>query len=235
MPRFALEQVKIDPSLAPPGVLTQKLAQVSHYPAFRLYIAYESPWWQQYCGWTDGFAVTDLPIRQVFYGAGIDGPAADTQRIMMASYSDYRAVSYWSGFTHLFDAPGTHLLGGAPSPTALRDDTLGVLLDPAERQVIAMHGYIGELPKHTWADYADWTPEGSGAAWHEWLPGINVLDSVKDMRHPFPKVPLYICGEAYSMTQGWVEGAVRSAELMLQEQFQLDWPTWLVAGYNLGP
>ena len=37
-----------------------------------------------------------------------------------------------------------------------------------------------------------------------------------------------ICGEAYSLRQGWVEGALQSTELMLQERFGLQragsWP-----------
>jgi hypothetical protein len=29
---------------------------------------------------------------------------------------------------------------------------------------------------------------------------------------PLPGVPLYVCGEAYSCSQGWVEGALETAE-----------------------
>jgi monoamine oxidase len=235
MPRFALEQIQVDPQLVPTDALAQKLAQVREFPAFRLYLAYETPWWQTYCGWKDGYSVTDLPLRQVFYGAGLDGPVADMQRIMMASYSDYRSVEFWSGFTHLFDAPGSHLLGAAPSPVQLHAESESVLIGPAERQLKQMHGFIGDLPKKTWIGYADWTVEGQGAAWHEWLPGINPMQAIKEMRHPFPNVPMYICGEAYSITQGWVEGAIGSAELMLQQNFQLSWPSWLQPGYDLGP
>jgi hypothetical protein len=37
------------------------------------------------------------------------------------------------------------------------------------------------------------------------------------MKRPFPKDNLFICGEAYSREQGWVEGALRSAEMVLRE------------------
>jgi hypothetical protein len=38
-----------------------------------------------------------------------------------------------------------------------------------------------------------------------------------------------VCGEAYSRNQGWVEGALETTELMLQEHFDLKRPTWFTA------
>ena len=41
--------------------------------------------------------------------------------------------------------------------------------------------------------------------------------------------PTYVCGEAYSDDQGWVEGAFRSCEKLLIDQFglQSQWTTYL--------
>jgi monoamine oxidase len=55
-----------------------------------------------------------------------------------------------------------------------------------------------------------------------------------EMRHPIKQVNTYICGEAYSSRQGWVEGALNSAELMLRENFELGKPDWLPLSYDLG-
>jgi hypothetical protein len=56
------------------------------------------------------------------------------------------------------------------------------------------------------------------------------------MRHPFDDLPVYVCGEAYSWFQAWIEGALMSAERMLQDHFALPWPSdWLPPGYDLGP
>ncbi|MGH8399456.1 MAG: flavin monoamine oxidase family protein, partial [Gammaproteobacteria bacterium] len=38
---------------------------------------------------------------------------------------------------------------------------------------------------------------------------------------------IYIVGEAYSYNQGWVEGALDTAESTLQQFFGLKWPSWL--------
>ena len=34
---------------------------------------------------------------------------------------------------------------------------------------------------------------------------------------PFADRPLFICGEAYSDAQGWVEGALQTADMMLEK------------------
>ena len=43
---------------------------------------------------------------------------------------------------------------------------------------------------------------------------------------PRPGLPVYICGEAYSQQQGWVEGALQTAEIMLQSHFGLAPAHW---------
>ena len=55
------------------------------------------------------------------------------------------------------------------------------------------------------------------------------------MRHPVPDVDVHVCGEAFSASQGWVEGAINTAERVLETQFGLRRPTWVSAGYSFGP
>jgi hypothetical protein len=37
-------------------------------------------------------------------------------------------------------------------------------------------------------------------------------------------LPVFVCGEAYSHQQGWVVGALRTADEMLQRHFKLGAP-----------
>jgi monoamine oxidase len=55
------------------------------------------------------------------------------------------------------------------------------------------------------------------------------------MRQPVPDANVYICGEAWSTTQGWAEGALQTAEQVLRQKFGLPGPSWLPAGVHLGP
>jgi len=55
------------------------------------------------------------------------------------------------------------------------------------------------------------------------------------MRKPVRDQHVYIVGEAYSYDQGWVEGALDTAESTLQEFFGLKSPGWLKKDYPLLP
>jgi hypothetical protein len=47
------------------------------------------------------------------------------------------------------------------------------------------------------------------------------------MTQPVDDVPCYVCGEAYSTDQTWVEGALQTAEIVLQKRFHLPPPAWV--------
>ncbi|MDQ6807130.1 MAG: hypothetical protein M3065_19710 [Actinomycetota bacterium] len=55
------------------------------------------------------------------------------------------------------------------------------------------------------------------------------LIQLPSMINPVPSVPVYVCGEAYSNGQGWVEGALETAEMVLQKHFGLAAPDWASA------
>ena len=57
---------------------------------------------------------------------------------------------------------------------------------------------------------------------------------MKEVRKPDKSEDVFICGEAYSINQGWVEGALQTADLVLQEHFGMKPPEWLTPGYNFG-
>lgn len=53
-----------------------------------------------------------------------------------------------------------------------------------------------------------------------WLPGAYDPEEVsKNALHPFPDLPVYCCGESFSMRQAWMEGAVEHADLLLKTHF----------------
>ena len=41
------------------------------------------------------------------------------------------------------------------------------------------------------------------------------------MLKPMPDYNVFICGEAYSLDQGWVEGALHTTETVLTQYFKL--------------
>src|SRR6185369_14299335 len=97
MPRRSLELVESeffdDPWLKAniPSVLIQS--------AFKLFLAYEAPWWRA-LGLVAGRSVTDLPIRQTYYfgtEAEQEGGLPFMNSLLMASYNDIGTVPFWKG------------------------------------------------------------------------------------------------------------------------------------------
>lgn len=64
-----------------------------------------------------------------------------------------------------------------------------------------------------WDDFSDDALVGSG--WHTWESGVSSAGIIEKMVCPFPKKKVYVCGEAYSSDQGWIEGALKSVELIM--------------------
>ena len=53
--------------------------------------------------------------------------------------------------------------------------------------------------------------------------------------HPIEGEDVYVCGEAWSNVQGWVQGALNTSETLVQK-LGLKWPKWLQRGGTwLGP
>jgi monoamine oxidase len=85
------------------------------------------------------------------------------------------------------------------------------------------------------AAYHTWNEDPYGGGWHEWKADYRLDEVMCRMRKPVPELDVHIVGEAYSFGQGWVEGALDTAESMLQDFFGLKRPPWLDPGYALLP
>jgi monoamine oxidase len=228
MPKRSLELVDFE-ALAPRARLRRLLNSVMGVPAFKLCLGYEEPWWQKLKGWSSGYSITDMPVRQVFYGIGVGGSADQNSRILMASYCDLESTDFWSGLAQMGDG---HTLVDSPV-----NGRHAGLVAAANRQLqTLLTGGQGEIPPPAWLGFADWSQDPFGGGWHEWRPGVDVLAAIPRMRQPFgDDIPVYVCGEAYSFFQGWIEGALMSAERLLENEFQLSRPDWIPTAYPLGP
>ncbi|HVM11395.1 MAG TPA: FAD-dependent oxidoreductase, partial [Actinomycetota bacterium] len=200
------------------------------YPAFKLFLAYEEPWWRE-LQISSGRTVTDLPIRQAFY-FGVE----ETERaLLMSSYSDDRTVAYWQGlgWTERDEptAPRLQVAGaGGPSEALVAPHEM---IRHAQAQLARMHGI--DVPPPYLAAYRNWGAPPFGGAWHLWRINADSVAIGKRMRRPLPEYNVHVCGEAYSGIQAFIEGALTSTELVLQEELGLEGPAWLPDDYYLGP
>lgn len=239
MPRRSLELIEGDFFFDDPW-LRENIPSVLMQHAFKLFLAYERPWWRA-LGLVAGRSVTDLPVRQVYYfgtEAEQDGGKPFLNSLLMASYNDISTVPFWKGLEDGDPFPGYR-------PACLEDGCREIvpameytvteeMVRVANGQVAEVHG-LPELPMPYSAVYHDWSGDPFGGGWHEWKANYRLDEIMCRMRKPVPDHDVFIVGEAYSYDQGWVEGALDTAESTLQEFFGLPRPGWLPESHALLP
>jgi monoamine oxidase len=241
MPRRSLELVDWAP-LRTPGEVLSDLRSVIIQAAFKLFLAYPYPWWRA-LGVQAGRSITDMPIRQTFYfGTEGEQPGGDDDNLaslMMASYNDLGSVSFWKAL----EAGEKFEPAGGPLRAAGEDEDVVAeahwlptkqMVEQAQEQIRTLHG-LEYVPEPIAARYQDWTRDPYGGGWHAWKAGYRYWEVMGRMRKPVRGQEVYVCGEAYSNNQGWVEGALQVAERMLEEHFGLPRPGWIPHDYDLGP
>jgi protoporphyrinogen oxidase len=67
------------------------------------------------------------------------------------------------------------------------------------------------IPKPKWYKHCYWN---AGAGY--WKPGSSRINIMNKLIKPLDDKEIYICGENYSSHQAWVEGALETAEMVLQ-------------------
>jgi monoamine oxidase len=217
LPKRALEGVAFDAALVG-DQFGADLASVTPVAASKLYLEFdrvaEADAWS---GAEEHIAAsyTDMPMRQCYHFSSSD-PASPDGRLLMASFADDAATSFWSELARDADV----------------DDFSATqeMIDAAHAQLSLL--FPGQnLPKPARGFFVDWSQARRGGAWHAWVPGVRGWEVRERIRQPNSNVPLFICGEAFSQLQGWTEGAINNAEMMLERHFGLSRPIWVRGDY----
>lgn len=195
------------------------LGSVTPIALFKLALCYRERWWET-LGIRQGQSVTDLPIRQCYYWpvGQDDGPG------VVLIYNDGVDLDYWAGLRQHAE-PGEAVPGNEAAAEWAQHPAPPLMVAEAHRQLMAMHG-LQDKPE--WqpcaAAYRDWGEDPFGGGANFWPVGVDSAQVSRDIVQPRPDLPVYICGEAYSHAQGWVEGALQTAEDMLQRGWGLPPP-----------
>jgi len=252
MPRRGLELLAQDNFFFGDPWVQTHVRSVIKQAAFKLFLGYDRPWWRG-LGLLAGHSVTDLPVRQTFYfpteSEQEGGEPENMNSLLMASYGDDASAAFWKAFEggEVFTGGENDFLGEAEAPLDPRDvgQVTASMVGAIQGLLRQVHG-LREIPKPYTAAFQDWGTDPHGAAWHAWKAGFRYWEVMARMRKPLdprwagpgevcPEEAVYICGEAYSNTQSWVEGALQTTEKMLDEHFDLARPAWLDPEYTLGP
>jgi monoamine oxidase len=238
MPRRSLEL--IESPFFEDRWLKANIPSVLIQSAFKLFLAYERPWWRA-LGLVAGRSVTDLPVRQIYYfgtEAEQQGGLPFMNSLLMASYNDISTVPFWKGLEIGEPFKGYKPSCLEPGVTDIVPRTEFPATDEmvyvANKQVAQVHA-LPEIPQPYSAVYHSWNEDPYGGGWHEWKANYRLDEIMCRMRKPVEGEDIHIVGEAYSYGQGWVEGALDTAESTLEEFFGLKRPAWLPKGTQLLP
>ncbi|WP_343689273.1 FAD-dependent oxidoreductase [Chitinophaga sp.] len=186
-----------------------------------------------------GRSVTDLPVRQTYYWPNSDGTPAVTGRAMLlASYDDGNNIGFWDGLrpqrSKAWKTGRSHaeiadpFVGDDDKIVSGKEEVIQSnlnqtwdeyqaprrMVDEVARQLQQMHG-LDYTPLVKSAAFRDWGEDPYGGGWNSWNIGVKSWEVRDQITNPIAGTHLYICGEAYSDAQGWVEGALQTAEIML--------------------
>ena len=245
MPRRSIELLRPEGEVLDPANtdFRYSLASVSGVPLYKLFLLYKECWWQD-AGVSAGRSLTDLPLRQCYYWpsgkGGVSVPGRGDPGMLMA-YDDQQSVGFWAGLDTRGHAQKagmpigvTHpkqdvpLFNRAAAVSATGEDPFAArmasnwqhhsatpqMVAEMHRQLMAMHG-VDSAPPPIDAAYMDWSQDPYGGGVHLWNTGYNSAEMLHHMPQPVADFPCYICGEAYSTNQTWAEGALQTAELVL--------------------
>jgi len=233
MPRHGLERLELHGTRFDLDADTntqqrQLLGSVMEMPAFKLFMVFKEAWWNR-LSLTSGRSVSDLPIRQTYY-FGTD--SKDGHSLLMTSYNDAEAVSFWKGLRRERVTKPRYISRNTVAEENRSPDTYEApreMIRRATSQLRDLHGI--EVPEPIASCYKDWSEEPFGAGWFLWKAGEKTWELMPKARRPWSKENVFVCGDCYSSLQGWVEGALNTAELMLQEHFGMERPSWLKGVY----
>jgi len=222
LPRFA--------GLAPRSTSTfsRLLGSVTPDSGFKCFIHYPTAWWKA-TGVCQGQSLTDLPIRQCFYWTESQQQQCGTERgeALLMVYSTTPNVAFWGGYgggnteTDPFTASACLVRSNTLDDNVRLRENWRTHRAPAElvaemhRQILALHD-VQAAPDPLEAISVNWADDPFGGAWHFWNPGVRSWKVTHQMTQPIDDLPCYVCGEAYSTQQTWVEGALLTADLVQQ-------------------
>jgi len=245
MPRRSLDLLA--PTCPKLQEIQSLIGSVTPRPLFKVFTTYANPWWRvagftdatgKYVPLQSGRTVTDLPVRQTYYWPNDDGtPAESATSMLLASYDDGSNIGFWDGLRpqrkKAWAEDLTHTKIEDPfegeaeqEEASVKSDGLNQkwsqykaprkMITEMARQLQKIHD-LDFTPKVRSAAFRDWGEDPYGGGWNSWNIGVKTWEVRDKIVHPIEDCPMYICGEAYSDAQGWVEGALQTADIMLRK------------------
>ena len=229
IPQAPLQMIASASGNAFPAQIRKDLDTVNGFPMVKVFFVTNAPWWD--VNTPPQTRANRMPTREVHYTY-----RARDKHGMVLIYTDRPATEYWKTYVvgehhdraqtdandalkHQFSLWMAHQVHEAqhePQPDGLR------LTAPAAKSFAGLG--VQEIAKQIESSVVtygirDWSRMPYGAANHSWKPGVKareVMGRLKafELQNGSAK-NVHICGEAYSDYSGFIEGALNTAQGVL--------------------
>ncbi len=205
------------------GVLGMNLMKINFY--------FREAWW--YNGSTGrpniefGPNFTDLPINSIYPFYSVEDLEVNhkeatvsiisgEQPAALTLYCDFNNTNFWKGLQNVgpkFTSPLQEMYNEMKSQTVFPASQ--AVVAEARKQMGLLFG-VTNIPEPVFTSYRLWNGEDDFEhAYHQWQLNVDDKESIEYMSNPLPGV--YMCNEAISDMQGWVNGSLRSCNLALNK------------------
>ncbi|WP_378179205.1 oleate hydratase [Aquimarina sp. SS2-1] len=205
------------------GVLGMNLMKINFY--------FREAWW--YTGSTGrpniefGPNFTDLPINSIYPFYSVEDLEVDSKKgavsiisgeepAALTLYCDFNHTNFWKGLQNVgpkFTSPLQEKYNNMESPTVFAASQ--AVVAEARKQMGLLFG-VTNIPEPIFTSYRLWNGEDDFEhAYHQWQLNVNDKETIEYLSNPLPG--FYMCNEAISDMQGWVNGSLRSCNLALDK------------------
>ena len=203
------------PPLRDNAQIMADIQSVTTMPLTKINLYFDERWWFTRYRIATGGSFTDLPMAQ-FYCYWPIAPNDEKGPASMTIYCDFDRTTYWQELQAIGE-PFAPRDGVAQPRFSMPASSF--VVEQAMRQLAEFFG-DSVLPRPLLSTYVRWGSPEFGDGDHSWVIGANDKLIAQRLQSPVPG-KVYICGEAYSDEQAWVDGALRSTETVLRQQFGL--------------
>jgi hypothetical protein len=186
----------------------------------KINLYFSEPWWRN--GETGqpainfGPSFTDLPVNAVYPFYPVDGPS-NANPAAMTIYCDYNNAKFWQGLQNVGPLFDSKLQKEHSKPPQTLFAASQAVVDEAIKQFKQLFN-THFVPTPVMSSYRKWDGENNfGFAYHQWAQNIDDKKVIARMTCMVKGEEIYSCNEAWSDMQGWVNGSLRSADLVMEK------------------
>lgn len=203
---------------------------VHRHALLKFFVWFDQNWWKDQIK-SDAYKVfSDSELKQLYlYSGEQDFSGTGPAKAVMMAYAD-------EAFAHYLGTLAKTFAGDAPLCKHRNEETsrLAAAYGVSARFWGRIAQSLEDVFPHCdsklihdsamFVAFQDWTKAPYFAGWHSWRAGRKAWEDRQKIAQPFAGKPIYICGEAFSVEQGWIEGALRSTEYVLSQRIGLSPP-----------